>query len=174
MDLESKLNLRYWDDPILSTECEPVRETEFGPKLEAFAGKMIETMQRYNGVGLAAPQVGVNLRLFVMAVPESDDILAVCNPIITPSGFMKYAQEGCLSVPNVFEQVGRPEEVRMRYWTPQGEEEEAHLQNLPARIVQHEVDHLDGIMFFDRRRVSRQVNKSVERAWEKERARLKV
>jgi peptide deformylase len=173
------LQMRYWNDLMLTTVCEPVRSTEFGSKLREFASELLATMNTHKGVGLAAPQVGITSRVFIMHFPESAKggkltapPLVVCNPTLTLSGALLHEQEGCLSLPDVFEQVSRPETVVMRYFTILGEEREIELHGMDARVAQHEADHLDGVMFFSRQRVSKQVNKAVERAWEKQRRKL--
>jgi peptide deformylase len=173
------LQIRYWDDPVLSTVCEPVRDTEFGPKLEEFASQLLATMNTYKGVGLAASQVGLLSRIFIMHFPDAvrngkltAPPLAVCNPTLEFGGETLYENEGCLSLPTIFSQVARPETAVMRYFTVLGEEREIELHNINARVAIHEADHLDGIMFFDRRRVSKQVSKAVERAWEKQKNRI--
>lgn len=171
--------MRYWNDPVLSMVCDPVRDTEFGSKLEKFASRMVATMNTYKGIGLAAPQVGVPIRMFLMHFPESQKNgkltvppLAVCNPTLELSGDTLYEQEGCLSVPGIFNQVARPKTALMRYFTVLGVEKEIELNDMDSRVAQHEFDHLDGIMFFDRRRVSKQVNKATERAWEKQKSKI--
>jgi peptide deformylase len=189
------LTIRLWDDPVLSKVCDPVDETEFGPKLEEFGRQLLATMDFKNGVGLAAPQVGVAKRMFVMHLPEHMDDrdygvspkapIVVCNPVLDLQGGSVYAREGCLSLPNVFEQVSRAEKVVMRYRNPLGQEmaeltfdtQGTGITN--ARVAQHEFDHLNGIMFFDYKdkrptygaRMSKQVSKQVVRAWDKEKAR---
>ena len=171
--------MRYWNDPVLSVVCDPVRSTEFGSSLEKFASRMVATMNTFKGVGLAAPQFGVPIRMFIMHFPEAakngkltTPPLAVCNPTLNLSGETQYEQEGCLSVPGIFNQVARPKTAVMRYFTVLGEEKEIELSNMNSRVAQHEADHLDGIMFFDRRRVSKQVNRATERAWEKQKGKI--
>lgn len=169
------LDLRYWNDPVLSSICEPVRESEFGSKLEEFGIELISTMDTHKGLGLAAPQVGVTKRLFVMHLPKwGVSPIVVCNPTLKIYGPILYLQEGCLSVPEVFEQVARQQSITMRFFWPSGKEDELQLDDMDARIAQHEADHLDGIMFFDRRRMSKQMSKAVIRAWEKQKVKLGI
>lgn len=169
------LKLRYWSDPILSTVCDPVRDSEFGPALAAFADKLLTKMETAKGVGLAAPQVGVPIRMFAMhtfVMKEGSLLLpklVVCNPTLELSGEREFDREGCLSVPTIFEGVARSHTTIMKFFTPLGEACEVELHAMNARVVQHETDHLDGIMFFDRSRVSRQVNRAVEATWRKKR-----
>ena len=175
------LQIRYWNDPVLSTVCEPVRDTEFGSKLEGFASQLLATMNTHKGVGLAAPQVGITSRIFIMHFPEATKEgkltvppLAVCNPVLELRGETLYEDEGCLSVPGIFNQVARPKTVVMRYFTILGEERELELHDMNARVAQHEAQHLDGIMFFDRRNMSKQMHKATLREWEKQKAKLKI
>jgi peptide deformylase len=174
------LELRYWDDPVLQTKCPKVEDNEFGPKLEQFGRDLVETMVKNRGVGLAAPQVGVLKRVFAMSFENEAPPIVVCNPVLTLSGSTVYGQEGCLSLPHVFEQVARAANVTMLYSDPSGKMYEALLMNLDARVAQHEDDHLNGIMFFDYKdkrpvygaRMSKQVHKQVMKAWDKEKTRL--
>ena len=181
------LPLRYWDDPVLSTVCDKIEDNEFGSKLEEFGLELIATMNDKNGVGLAAPQVGVAKRMFAMMFPDHEDMkpIVVCNPALQLKGRTVPAREGCLSLPGVFEQVYRAEEVWMQFQDPTGKAFEMPLLTpFDARVAQHEYDHLDGIMFFDYKdkrdqfvtedfptprgaRMSKQLSKSVMREWEK-------
>ena len=132
--------------------------------------QMIDVMRKYNGVGLAGNQVGALLRIFVLerqvkkdATPET---LIVCNPrIMIWEGPEVGEQEGCLSLPGVYNQVMRGTRVDMLYQDPlYGKEHSIYLEGLEARIVQHEVDHLNGIMFFDRL-ASKQMRKATIREY---------
>ncbi len=145
------LQIRIWDDPVLSTVCDKIEGNEFGPKLEEFGRELIATMQNRNGVGLAAPQVGVSKRVFAMAFPdhEKESPLIVVNPTLVLTGLTVPGREGCLSLPGLFEQVYRSEGVVMKFFNPHGVEAEVNLSAMDARVAQHEFDHLDGIMFFD-------------------------
>lgn len=119
---------------------------------------MFETMYDEPGIGLAAPQVGVSQRLVVIAAVPDDDAgehlgpaLALVNPeIVSASPDALPYDEGCLSVPGITESVDRPRAVRLRYTTLDGERVERDAAGLLARVVQHEIDHLDGILFVDR------------------------
>src|SRR5271156_1585661 len=94
------LPLRYWADPILSVVCDKIGDSEFGSQLEEFGRELIATMNDANGVGLAAPQVGVTKRMFVMLFPDHAEMkpMVVCNPVLAPKGSMLFENEGCLSV----------------------------------------------------------------------------
>lgn len=160
------LTITLWDNPILSKVAEPVADSAFGSSLEAFGQDMIETMVSNKGIGLAGPQVGVSSRIFVMSFPEHKDRkpLVVVNPVLKLGGWFTYEQEGCLSFPGITEQVERQAEVVMQYRNPIGESLERIVTKWDARVAQHEFDHLNGIMFFDR--MSRQVRKRLLREWE--------
>lgn len=109
---------------------------------------MTDTMKAAEGVGLAAPQIGQSLRLCIALLQGK--VIAFINPrIIWRSQEEETAEEGCLSLPNVFVPVPRSHAITVRFWNRQGKEEERKLEDLPARILQHEIDHLDGILITD-------------------------
>lgn len=171
---DGKLGMRYFGDPTLEAVSEPVRDTEFGSKLAVFAHQLTLTMDEYHGVGLAAPQVGLLKRIFVMRFPDTERLtetlpapLVVCNPTLELSGDMVQYEEGCLSLPDIHTIVSRPRNAILRFFHVDGREDELELTDLDARVAQHEQDHLFGIMFFDRRRVSKQVSKAVRLKWER-------
>jgi peptide deformylase len=121
---------------------------------------MIETMEEYHGIGLAAPQVHEKVRIFIAGVQEDarsdeDDPeivpVAMINPEIVPLGSEVVSDwEGCLSIPDIRGQVPRQRHVRVRFLDREGTRTELQLADLAARVVQHEYDHLDGVLFFDR------------------------
>jgi len=121
---------------------------------------MIDTMVEYHGVGLAAPQVHESLRIFVAALDPGDEEggrepepLALINPEITPVGTDTVEDwEGCLSIPDIRGRVFRAREIKVRAYDRRGDRLELHAHDFPARVIQHETDHLDGILFFDRMR----------------------
>lgn len=172
------MTIVYWENPALSTVCAAVEDNEFGPELVKFGQELTATMNSKNGLGLAAPQVGITKRVFVMLQDYEEEARAVvvCNPTLRLEGNTVVAREGCLSMPNVFEQVARAENVVMQYRDPQGDSHELAFDSMNARITQHEFDHLNGIMFFDYKdkrpaygaRMSKQVSKQVMRTWDKE------
>jgi peptide deformylase len=162
-----------WDDPVLSKVCEPFSDSEFGSKLEAFGTNMVNTMKRSRGIGLAGSQVSILKAIFVMQPEWKRDILdepkplIVCNPVLVLDGREADGTEGCLSLPGIYEEVTRTEKVTMQYREPSGKMCEVILNNLDARVAQHEADHLNGIMFFDRRRMGRQSSRRVQQQWDK-------
>lgn len=147
----SVLPILKWPDPRLAQTCDPVTAPA---KVEALVTEMFETMYDAPGRGLAAPQVGVMLRLFVMDAgwKEGDMTpLACLNPSITArTGTTKTVPEGCLSVPGVTADVTRPTKVTLSFTDLTGVAQEVTLTGAAATIAQHELDHLDGVMHFDR------------------------
>ncbi len=138
-------------DPRLKKACEPVGDIDAG--LRKLADDMLETMYDAPGVGLAAPQVGKVLRLFVMdfSAKESEpDPRVLFNPRFSwLSEELNTHEEGCLSIPDIYEDVTRSERVRMVYQNIDGVEVEEEFEGLGATCVQHELDHLDGKLFID-------------------------
>lgn len=178
MDMDT-LDIVLWDDPILSTVCQPVADHEFGSGLEDLARRLTNTMKSFEGLGLAAPQVGIDKRMFVFRPKDKPNFkpIVVCNPEMVLSGNGVADQEGCLSLPEIYEQVMRAGHVNMCYRQPDGKHIELILDGWDARIAQHEFDHLNGIMFFDYQdkrgdsvygaRMSKQASKATLRRWDK-------
>ncbi len=139
-----------WPDPVLSQPCAPVRDQD----VRALAADMLETMYDAPGRGLAAPQVGVLLRLFVMDATWKDGAPSpvVCiNPQIVEVGAdFGLGDEGCLSIPGISAAVERPLSVRMVWDDLDDARHDQWLDGFAARCAQHELDHLDGIVTFDR------------------------
>jgi peptide deformylase len=146
------LDIKHYPDEVLLTVGEPV--TTFDAELERLAADMFETMEWAGGVGLAAPQVGVSKRLFVMDVPvrESDETIrqVIINPEIIRIEGEQVGEEGCLSFPGLSQVVKREMRVIARGQDLKGEEIEIDVEELAARCVLHETDHCDGIVFLDR------------------------
>jgi len=146
--------------PALRTPAEPVGEERIGTDdLRRLVADMVETMRAADGVGLAAPQVGLGLQLFVYEAhdPEQPDesipLRVVINPMVEPhSRELVYDWEGCLSIPDLRGLVPRYPEVRVRATDDQGRPLDYVASGFEARIVQHEFDHLNGIVFLDRMR----------------------
>ena len=117
--------------------------------LQAFMADMALTMSKKDGVGLAAPQVGKNLRVIV--VSYQDGVLTLANPKLIKKSWKKvWDEEGCLSVPKTFGQVKRHRRVRCEFFDKDGNKKTLDCEGLLARVVQHEIDHLDGILFIDK------------------------
>jgi len=143
------LRVVLFPDPILKRACSPV--TEFGPELKALADRMLELMRAEKGVGLAAPQVGLSLRLFVCnPTGEATDDLVCVNPRFVELSGQAEQQEGCLSIPGVTVGVRRATRAVMEAHSVDGTRFEISAIDLPARIWQHETDHLDGKLIIDR------------------------
>jgi peptide deformylase len=145
--------------PALRSPAAPVPETELGGRqLERLVSDMVETMRGADGVGLAAPQIGIAWQLFVYEA-EADDpahsipLRAVVNPMLEPEpGELVYDWEGCLSIPDLRGLVPRHPAVRVRGLDPAGKALDFVARDFEARIVQHEFDHLNGVVFLDRMR----------------------
>src|SRR3954470_16125451 len=149
------LPIVHWPESVLLTVGKPVADDEFGPELERLATDMFETMERAGGVGLAAPQVGVSKRLFVMDTPgkeegEPHQRHVLVNPEIIAIEGEQVGEEGCLSFPGLFQVVKREMRVIARARDVKGEEFELDVSDLAARCILHETDHCDGIVFLDR------------------------
>lgn len=145
--------IRIMGDPVLRTPAEEV--SEFDGEIKALAEDMLETMYGASGIGLAGPQVGVSKRVIVLDLGESDEeghgAVALVNPRVVETGKKTdRAPEGCLSIPGMEEVVERPASVKVEASTPAGEPVTIETQGLFSRALQHEIDHLDGILFVDR------------------------
>lgn len=143
-----ELSIRKRPDPVLTTTCRTVEDFS---EMHDLAVAMRKTMEESDGAGLAAPQVGITKRLFVMN-PTGDpkDFMVCINPKIeTASSTMKWAEESCLSLPGVIERIRRHTKISVRYATPSGMEIKKKLKHWGARVFQHELDHLDGILITD-------------------------
>jgi peptide deformylase len=144
---EARKDIRVIGDPVLREHAREV--TEFDRSLRKLAKRMIRTMHDAPGVGLAAPQVGVLQRLLVYDV--DDDPQALVNPVLDEySDDTEESDEGCLSVPGVTMPVERPVSVRVRGFDATGEPVDFRAEGFEARVIQHENDHLDGILIVDR------------------------
>ena len=147
------LQLRYYGDPVLRKRAEPVAEiTDAEHQL---AEQMLETLYATgNGIGLAATQVGVLKRLIIIDIGEEDDEeyepLVLFNPRLLSSEGEIVAEEGCLSIPDVTADVKRPESIVVEGINLQCEVVRIEADGLLARVLQHEIDHLNGVLFIDR------------------------
>jgi len=152
----SILKVARMGHPVLRARGRSVEPAELKhPLLQKLIDDMIETMHEYNGVGLAGPQVHENLRIFVAMLDEEpgpkSEAVAVINPQIVPVSENKAeGWEGCLSIPDIRGMVPRYTDVTVRALDRKGRAVEIPLKNFAARVAQHETDHLDGILFFDR------------------------
>ena len=147
------LQMKLCGDLILREKCSPV--VDVTPDLLAVMDEMVQMMQAQNGVGLAAPQVGITQRFLVMMDPNTNEIYRMINPkILSKSDETCVMEEGCLSVLGadglpVYSNVRRPASVDVEWTNEHGKTLKANMSGVPARIVQHETDHLDGVLFID-------------------------
>ena len=142
------LKVRRYGDPVLRRRAMPVSEVT--PQIRRIVEDMTETMYDEVGIGLAAPQIGHSLRLLVVGDEEGRGVQALVNPVITESGGTVTAEEGCLSLPGIFADVTRAQWVRLEAQDLEGRPIALTARGLRARVFQHEIDHLDGVLFIDR------------------------
>ncbi len=163
------LPIRIYPDPVLRAKCREVKELDAG--LRKLAADMVETMHAAPGVGLAASQVGVDVRLAVVDLSVGEDpkqIYVVVNPEIVHREGSEVAEEGCLSLPGINDKVERPTRVTVRAVDLEGKPFEIQAEEWLARAFCHEIDHLNGILFTDylrglrKERVRRQLKRLAE------------
>lgn len=143
------LPIRLYPDPVLREPAQPVAEID--DDLRKLVADMGETMRAAPGVGLAAPQVGVQRRVFVYVAAEEDDIVALVNPsIVERSDEAVTEDEGCLSIPGLSYPVERSQRIVVEATAMNGEQVRLEVEDMEARIMQHEIDHLDGVLFLER------------------------
>jgi peptide deformylase len=147
--------------PVLRARARPIEPAQIGsPRIQQLIDDMFETMQEYQGVGLAAPQVHESLRVFVAGfTPDDEDdesargvpLMALINPEITPIGpELVEDWEGCLSIPDIRGRVPRSRQISVRAYDRRGKRIDLKAAGFTARVIQHETDHLDGVLFLDR------------------------
>jgi peptide deformylase len=163
------LEIVKYGDPALTKRAEEI--TEFDARLRKMVDDMFETMYGANGVGLAAPQVGILKRLFVMdcsAGREKPRKVALINPVIETEEGEQIGDEGCLSFPGIYFQVARPERVVVRAQDIDGKPFSLDVMDLEARCVSHETEHLDGDLFIEhlsplkREMIKRKIKKRIK------------
>jgi peptide deformylase len=138
--------IRLFGDPVLTQRAAEV--TDIDGSLVALAADMVETMHAAHGLGLAAPQVGVQKRLFVYQLPEQDPV-TIINPVVSDQrGEWEY-DEGCLSIPGLFFPIVRPEEIHLTGFDLHGNEVSIEADEVEARCLQHELDHVDGRLLLE-------------------------
>lgn len=148
------LPVYLYDHPVLRKKAKPIREVD--DDLRHQAGDMMETMHRASGIGLAANQVGSLRRIIVVDISGVEDSdpgatpLVMINPEVLDEQGRWVMEEGCLSIPDIREEVERPERIRLRYRDLEFREQNLETDGLQARVILHEIDHLDGVLFFDR------------------------
>ena len=153
----SILKVARMGHPVLRAKARSLEKSEIrSAVIQKLIDDMIDTMAEYHGVGLAAPQVHEGVRVFIAALDDGDDEeevepLAVINPEITIVGSDVVEDwEGCLSIPDIRGRVPRARQIKVRAFDRTGARIELNAHDFPARVMQHETDHLDGVLFFDR------------------------
>lgn len=146
------MEIRVYPDPVLRRGGQTV--TEFGPELRSLAEEMMAAMYDEGGVGLAAPQVGIEQKLLVLNPAGSKEDrsgeLCLLNPKITRKKGREFGEEGCLSFPGIQAEVERWQKITITYQDLDGKEQTLGAEDWLARIIQHELDHLEGVLFVDR------------------------
>ena len=140
-----QLKVRLYGDSCLREKCKVLKEV--GPAERLFIQSMIEAMHKYKGIGLAAPQVGISQRILVADI--GDGPIAVINPEVLEKDGLAVLEEGCLSIPDVTINVTRPVKILLRYMDENNEVQERIFEDLLARVILHETDHLDGKLIVD-------------------------
>lgn len=141
------MTVRRYGDPILRRKAGPV--SAITPEIKQLIADLLETMYHQVGIGIAAPQVGVSLRVVIVDDGEGG-ARALVNPVMTAQGGRAVAEEGCLSIPGIFAPVERAEWVEVEALDGGGHPLRFQARRLQARVIQHEIDHLDGLLFIDR------------------------
>jgi peptide deformylase len=161
--------IRRLGDPVLKSSATPV--DRFDESLRKLASRMAGIMNDAIGVGLAAPQLGISQRLLVYRVGPDAPVIVLANPELEwTSGDAEAGEEGCLSIPGVTVDVERPVHVRVRAVDEEGEERMVEASGLEARVIQHEMDHLDGVLILERtsrderKRALRELREAEQRA----------
>lgn len=148
----SVLDIITYPDKRLRKKCKPVKKVD--SKILTLLDNMAETMYDAPGVGLAAPQVGENIRVIVVDIAlkeeEEPQLIELINPKITGSSGTLVGEEGCLSIPSFVGNVKRGKDIVVNGLNREGKEIQIKATDLLSRVLQHEIDHLDGILFFDR------------------------
>jgi peptide deformylase len=152
----SILKVARMGHPVLRERARPLDKSDLkSVAIQKLIDDMIDTMHEYHGVGLAAPQVHERFRMFVALLDDDPDAKSeaavIINPEIVPNGSeIEEGWEGCLSIPDIRGMVPRHTDIRLKALDRNGRTIELPLKNFPARVAQHETDHLDGVLFFDR------------------------
>jgi peptide deformylase len=162
--------IRKFPDPVLRRKAAPVKV--FDDELRRLVDDMVETMYAEPGVGLAAPQIGVSLQVFVIDITvgeRPDALIVLANPSIIAASGRRVEEEGCLSVPGIRADIARADAVEVHGWTLDQQEVRLQGRGLLARAFQHEIDHLNGMVIWDRMgKVQRELLKSEWRRQQRE------
>ena len=142
-------NIRYLGDEILRKRAKDVDKVD--EKIKELLDDMVETMKEYDGIGLAAPQIGILKRIIVIDVPEvTEKPIKLVNPVILEQKGSQVAEEGCLSIPKKFAKVKRPAEVKVEALNEDGQKVTINAKGIMAVVLCHEIDHLNGTVFTDK------------------------
>lgn len=147
----SSLQIVHYPHPTLRRKTKPVRRVD--AELVRIVREMFGLMYSSNGIGLAAPQVDLPLRLFIVnlsAKPDEGEEFVFINPVLSKPKGNEESEEGCLSFPELYGSVTRPKQISVQAYNLRGEDVHLNLNGMLARVVQHEYDHLDGVVFVDR------------------------
>ena len=148
IDIE-KCRITHYPAGVLAKEASPVEE--ISDNIRQLVEKMIDIMLKNKGVGLAAPQIGVSLRLFIISLDGTKEAVKVyVNPTVTPTGELDLVEEGCLSVPSIFTKIRRYKKCKVTATNLDGNEFTEEADGLFARVLQHENDHINGITIVNR------------------------
>jgi len=139
--------LRFWGDPVLTQAASEVADID--GRIAKLVDRMTDTMYEANGLGLAAPQVGVGKRLFIYEL-DDEPLRTVINPTIIETRGEWEFEEGCLSIPGLYFPIVRPKEIHITGWDLDGNEVSIEADEIEARCLQHELDHLDGVLLLQR------------------------
>ena len=143
------LKIRTFPDPILKVKAVPL--TEFGDKEQGLFDDMIETMHVEDGVGLAAPQIGISKQILIACpTAKKGEEHVIVNPTIYESVGQEVGLEGCLSLPGISGEVTRAKKIKLRFQDRHGKHQDVELKDFFARVIQHEMDHLEGVLLIDR------------------------
>jgi peptide deformylase len=132
---------------ILRVSCRDI--TEFSKELEEFSQGMIHSMLNENGIGLAGPQVGMDWNIFIVGIPDEKPLTFINPTIVQTSIETNPYEEGCLSIPGVYADVIRPSALTIQAYNPKGKPFRMDAEGMLARVIQHEMDHLKGVLFID-------------------------
>jgi peptide deformylase len=154
------LEIKTYPNPILRNKCQPVKV--FDDNFKELCQQMFATMDINKGLGLAAPQIGQSLNFFVVDI-EGEKLVFVNPEIISKKGQIVF-EEGCLSFPNLFIDIKRPSKIELKFQDINGQEKIIKADSLLARVIQHELDHLHGVLFIDKLPILKRlsVNKKVK------------
>ena len=139
------MKIRIYPDPILRIKCKPVEE--FTPQIRQYLKEMAQAMYLYGGAGLAAPQVGLDVRLIV--ADAGGGLISLVNPVVIKKEGKSKLEEGCLSIPDIHVEVKRAAKVVVEGLDEEGKKIKMQAEGLIAHVLQHEIDHLDGKLIID-------------------------